>query len=74
MQLDGPDFWGIKAREIRTLLYQRWKDCLLLKIEGLPSWTEIESRPDLEVLSDLERRLESAKGMEKRPRKRKEAA
>ena len=74
MQLDGPDFWGNKAREIRTLLYQRWQDCHRLSIEGLPSWTEIESCPDLKALSDLEKRLEAATGREKKPRKRKEAA
>lgn len=72
MQLDGPDFWGSKAREIRVLLYQRWKDCLFLKIDGLPSWSEIESHPDLEALHDLEKRLEAANG--KKTRKRKEAA
>ncbi len=60
MRLDGPDTWGNKAREIRTLLYQRWKECYFSGIEDLPSWPEIEARPDLATLRDLEGRLERA--------------
>ena len=74
MQLDGPDFWGNKFREIQTLLYQRWKDCYFLEIKDLPSWSEIMSRPDLSALHDLEKRLEGAVGKEKKARKKKEAA
>ncbi len=74
MQLDGPDFWGSKAREIMTLLYLRWTDCLFLKIDGLPSWPEIVSHPDLSTLRDLEKRLEGAVGKKKKFRKKKEAA
>lgn len=74
MNLDGPDFWGNKAREIRTLLYQRWKDCSFLGIENLPSWPEIVSHPDLSTLQDLEKRLEGAGGKEKKTRKKKESA
>ncbi|MDA8150397.1 MAG: hypothetical protein M0041_04570 [Nitrospiraceae bacterium] len=74
MQLDGPDFWGNKFREIQTLLYQRWKDCYFLEIKDLPSWPEIMSRPDLSALHDLEKRLEGAGGKEKKTRKKKEAA
>ncbi|MHB8544817.1 MAG: hypothetical protein ACYC9S_12585 [Leptospirales bacterium] len=72
MQLDGPDFWGNKAREIRVLLYQRWKDCHRLGIEVLPSWPEIVSHPDLETLRNLEKRLEAANG--KKVQRRKVAA
>ncbi|MHB1564134.1 MAG: hypothetical protein ACYCXP_08590 [Leptospirillum sp.] len=71
MRLDGPDTWGKKARELRTLLYQRWKECLALRLEGLPSWPEIAARPNIEVLCELERRLVLATG--KRSRKGKEA-
>ena len=74
MQLDGPDFWGNKCREIQTLLYQRWKDCLFLGIPDLPGWPEIMSRPDLSALHDLEKRLEGTGGKEKKARKKKEAA
>jgi len=74
MQLDGPDFWGNKAREIRTLLYQRWRDCCLSGIEDLPSWSEIAAHPDPSVLRDLENRQEGAGGTEKKHRKKKKAA
>ena len=73
MQLDGTDIWGCKAREIRTLLYQRWKDCHTLVVPDLPSWPEIVSHPDLPALRDLEKRLEGAGGKEKTARKKKEA-
>ena len=74
MQLDGPDFWGNKAREIRVLLYQRWTDCYFLGVPDLPSWPEIVTHPDLSTLGDLEKRLEGAGGKEKKARKKKEAA
>lgn len=70
MRLDGPDTWGNKAREIRTLLVQRWKDCYFSGIEDLPSWPEIEARSDLATLRDLERRLEKAAGRGAKPEKK----
>ena len=74
MELDGPDFWGNKAREIRALLYQRWKDCYFLGVLDLPSWPEIVAHPDLSTLRDLEKRLQGAGGKKKKVRKKKEAA
>ncbi|MHB8368940.1 MAG: hypothetical protein ACYDBP_04505 [Leptospirales bacterium] len=74
MDLDGLDYWGNNAREIRTLLYQRWKDGLFLKIEAFPSWPEISSHPDLATLRDLEKRLEAVTGKNKKLRKKKAAA
>lgn len=74
MQLDGTDIWGNKAREIMTLLYQRWKDCYFLEIEDLPSWPEIAARMDLSTLRDLEKRLEGAGEEEKKTRKKKKEA
>ena len=71
MRLDGPDTWGNKAREIRALVIQRWKECLALRVDGLPSWSEISARPALAALRELEKRLVLATG--KRSRKGKEA-
>jgi len=70
MQLDGPDFWGNKAREIRVLLYQRWKECRRLSVEGIPAWPEIAAQPDLAMLRDLERRLETSGARKTKTRKK----
>lgn len=72
MKLEGTDIWGNKAREIMTLLYQRWKDCYFLEIKDLPSWSEIAAKGNLSTLRDLEKRLEETGG--KKTRKKKEAA
>ncbi len=74
MRLDGPDIWGNKAREIRTLLCQRWKDCYFRGLPDLPSCPEIMAHPDIRTLDDLEKRLEGAGRKEKKPRKKKAAA
>ena len=73
MRLDGPDTSGNKAREIRTLLGKLWRDCYFSGIEDLPSWPEIEARPDLATLRDLERRLEKAAGRGSSPGKKRRA-
>ena len=70
MRLDGPDFWGNKARELRTLLYQRWRECYFKGVPDLPSWPKIAAHPDLTALRDLEHRLEKTEGRGERSGKK----